>query len=198
MAKLFVGFNFSSESLLSRKITGFRKRFDPKYNQYSFPHMAALAPFEVYDNDVEDLKETLKEEIDTFYFEKKDSPKLSFNGLGVYEHRKKNILYLNPVYDAELNFLSEMVVEICKSHIPRSIRYRENKQQFLPLGIFYHHSELFEVMEQARIEFSHSSHLPIKSISLYQSKFGIWQEIETLVSFEENPTSFLQMSMSHI
>lgn len=194
MAKLFVALNFSSDGLLSRKITGFRKRFDPKYNHYNFAHMAALAPFQVEESQVEDLIETLKEEIDSFFYGNTDRPKIGFTGLGIYEHKRKNILYLNPLLDNDLIFCSEMILDICKSFIPKSIKYKENKKQFLPLGVFGNIQDLQTVLEHAKEEFTNYSELPIESISLYENRMGIWTEKETLVNFEENQGGFLQLN----
>ena len=73
MLKLFVGFDFGNDSLLARKITGFRKRFDPKYKSYSFAHMAMMAPFVSLDHQAKDLAETLKEELETFPWQKSAS-----------------------------------------------------------------------------------------------------------------------------
>jgi len=198
MTKLFVGINFSNKGLLSRKIFGFRKRFDPKFNHYSFAHMAMLAPFEIYDDELEDLTENLKEEIDSFFYDKKNGLSLSFTGVGVHEHKRKKLLYLNPNYCSDLDFCSEAVVDICKSFIPKSIKYKENKKQFLPLGVFYHDNDLIEVMECAQVEFKNNSELPIQSISLYENKFGIWVEREVLFSFEENQSPFLNLGQQHI
>ena len=194
MAKLFVAFNFSSDGLLSRKITGFRKRFDPKYNHYNFAHMAALAPIEVNDNQIEDLSETLKEEMETFFYGKTKRPKLGFTGLGIYEHKRKNILYLNPLLNSDLTYCSEVILDICKSFIPKSIKYKENKKQFLPLGVFHNPNDLQTVLEHAKEEFTNYSELPIESISLYENRMGIWSEKETLVNFEENRGHFLQLN----
>lgn len=194
MAKLFVAFNFSDKGLLSRKITGFRKRFDPKYKHYNFPHMAMLAPFEIEARNIDDLVETLKEELDTFYYEQKETPKLTFTGIGVYEYKKRNILYLNPTYDPDLEFCSEIVVDICKSFIPNGIKYKENKKQFLPLGFFQYEDELRTVLDQAQIEFSHSSSVAIESMSLYINKNGQWYEKDVLVNFEENEHKFLHLN----
>lgn len=194
MAKLFVAFNFSSQGLMSRKITGFRKRFDPKYNHYSFPHMSMLAPFEVSEDLLGDLIETLKEETETFYFGNKSLPNLSFSGLGIYEHKKRNMLYLNPIYGTDLQHCSDMVVDICKSFIAKNIKYKENKNQFLPLGVFHNINELQIVLEQAKLEFASNTPLSIDSISIYQSKMGIWFEKEILIDFEENKNQLLQLN----
>ncbi len=198
MAKFFVGLNFSSDGLLSRKITGFRKRFDPKYNHYCFPHMSMLAPFEIFDRDVDDLAETLKEEMETFFYGKSETPKLAFTGVGVHEYKRRHLLYLNPSYCSDLEFCSEVVLDICKSFIPRSIKYKENKRQFLPLGVFSYETELHDVIAHAKTEFQHNGELPIESISLYQNKMGLWVEKEILVNFEENEVRFLQLNSSSI
>jgi hypothetical protein len=194
MAKIFVAFNFSSDGLLSRKITGFRKRFDPKFNHYNFAHMAALAPFEVEERLVGELTETLKEEMETFFYGKDERPKIGFTGLGVYEHKRKNILYLNPLLDSDLGYCSEVILDVCKSFIPKSIKYKENKKQFLPLGVFHNPNDLHTVLEHAKEEFTNYSELPIESISIYENRMGIWVEKETLVNFEENPGHFLQLN----
>ena len=60
MMKLFVGFDLGTDSTLARKITGFRKRFDPKFSRYAFPHMAMLAPFQSLDFQIDDIVETLR------------------------------------------------------------------------------------------------------------------------------------------
>lgn len=194
MAKLFVGFNFSSESILSRKITGFRQRFDPKFNQYSFPHMAMHAPFDVEERLIENLVETLKEELETFYYGNDETPKLGFTGLGVHNHKKKNILYLNPLFDTNLEYCSEIVMDISKDHFSPQYKYKQNTKQFLPLGYFNNESELNIVMDQARMEFTNFSELPISNISLYQKKFGIWTRVEKLIAFEQTDSRFLQLN----
>ena len=194
MSKLFVGFNFSSESILSRKITGFRKRFDPKFNQYSFPHMAMHAPFDIQDHLLENLVETLKEELETFYYGNDQAPKLGVTGLGVYKHKKKNILYLNSLFETNLDYCSEMVMEVCKDHFSAHYKYKENTRQFLPLGYFQTELELNQTMEQASMEFTNFSELPICNISLYQKKFGIWTRVEKLISFAQSDSDFLQLN----
>lgn len=194
MSRLFVAYNFSNSGLLSRKITGFRKRFDPNYNKYSFPHMAVLAPFEIEDRNMGDLAETLKEEMDTFFYGNSTTPKLGFGGLGVYEHKRKKILHLKPQYDADLRYCSEIVLDICTSYIPRSFHYKPNKEQFIPLGYFSNPNELHDVMTHAQVEFKTNSTLPIDSISLYERKMGVWFEKEILIDFEENETAFLQLN----
>ncbi len=156
--------------------------------------MSMLAPFEVKTESISDLVETLKEEIDTFYFGDKTNPMLAFTGVGVYEHKKKSLLYLNPDYDIDLQYCSEMVIDICKSFIPHQVKYKANKHQFLPLGVFKTKEELNLVLDQAKLEFSSNSQLAVESISIYQNKMGIWSEIDVLADFEENNNQFLQLN----
>ncbi len=194
MAQLFVAINFREETLLSQKIAGFRKRFDPKYRTYCFFHMALLAPFETLDKEVPSLIETLKEELESFYYDEVKAPMMSFTGVDVYSHNKKNILYLNPYYDINLGYCSEIILDICKSYISPNSKYKPNKKQFLPLGYFSNKEELSKILEQVQLEFQSNGELEIESISLYEKKFGLWFEKETLLSFEKNQASFLQES----
>jgi hypothetical protein len=193
MAKIFIGFNFSADCLFSRKIVGFRKRFDPKYNQYSFPHMSMLAPIEIDETQVDDLQETLKEELETFFYGVNAAPKLGFTGVGVNQHKRRNMLYLNPHYSTDLEYCSEVVLDICKSFAAVGGKYKENQKQFLPLGVFKNPNELQIVMEHAQLEFTSFSELPIESISLYQKQMGIWFEKEILIDFEQKDSVLLQL-----
>jgi len=153
-----------------------------------------LAPFEVADREVDNLVETLKEEMDTFYYGKKSSPKVAFTGVGVHEYKRRHLLYLNPVYETDLEYCCEMVSDICKSFIPRAMKYNPNKKQFLPLGIFNDTRELHLVLEQAKIEFNTNGDLHVESIGLFENKHGIWIERDVLVTFETNENNFLQIN----
>lgn len=194
MTKVFISLNFQESGLLSRKIIGFRKRFDPKYNSYSFSHMSVLAPFDMAENRLDDLCETLKEELESFYYGSSSVPKLGFTGLGILQSGKKNILYLNPHYDTDLEYCSEIIKEVCQLFINKSTKYKPNKKQFLPLGMFKYQSDLDLVLEQAKLEFKNYAEIEIESISLNYKKFGVWVEKEILVNFEKNRTSMLELT----
>lgn len=194
--KLFVGLTFRSDCNLSRKIDGFRKRFDPKYTQNSFPHMSLLAPFEICKTDLDDLKEQLKEELDTFFYGTDTTPKLAFTGVNFLQSKKYNLLYLNPDFSADFEYCMELVQEICKSFIPRSIKYKPNPKQFLTLGRFKESDPLFEVMDAIKEEFSSNSELTLTGVSLFRKKFGIWHLEEQLVSFGKTQDKFLQYQIA--
>ncbi len=196
--KLFVGLTFRSDSVLSRKIDGFRRRFDPKYRQHSFPHMSMLAPFEVDIKDIDDVKEQLKEELETFFYGVETSPKLAFTGVDFNRGKKFNTLYLNPIYTTDLNYCMELVQDICKAFIPRSVKYKPNPKQFLPLGHFKDDEPLLEVMDAIREEFSSNSELTITGISLFRKKYGIWNIEEQLISFNSLKDNFLHSQQASL
>ena len=190
--KLFVGLTFRSADNLSKKIEGFRKRFDPKYTKSSFPHMAMLAPFEVNSNDLQRLKDELKEELETFFFGQLDPLTLSFTGVNFSQTKKDTILYLNPSYTADLEHCMELVQDICIGLIPRNIKYKPNPKQFLPLGVFKESKSLRDVMEAIRSEFEENSELSVTGISLFRKKHGVWTAEEKLISFKRYRDNFLQ------
>ena len=191
--KLFVGFTFRDDGNLSRKIDSFRRRFDPKYQSHAFPHMSMLAPFEVMPIDLQNLKEELKEEIDTFFFGHENALKLGFKGVDILQSKKYNLLYLNPHYDATLEHCMELVLDICKSFIPRNIKYKPNPRQFLPLGKFQSRESLENVIDVIKDEFSVNSEITIEGISLFRKKQGIWSVESNLISFEKVLVPFLDL-----
>lgn len=195
MLKLFVGFDFSDSSMLARKITGFRKRFDPKFKYYAFPHMAILAPFESLDHQVADLTDILKEELETFFYGQNEEPKLGFTGLGVFAQKRKNILYLNPHYDTNLEHCVEFVQDLCRACMAPDIKYKANKKQFLPLGYFQTQEEMQIVTDQACMEFANYGEIPIESISLYEKRPNGWIRRDTLIQFDDSKQSdFLHLN----
>ena len=190
--KLFVGLTFRSDDILSKKVTGFRKRFDPNFTKSSFPHMSLLAPFEVASSDLKRIKEELQEELDTFFFGQSDPLKLSFTGVNFVQTKKHNLLYLNPSYSADLEHCMELIQDIATSYIPKNIKYKPNPKQFLPLGSFKHDEPLFEVMNAIKAEFEENSDLTITGISLFRKKHGVWSTEEKLVSFQGTKENVLQ------
>lgn len=190
--KLFVGLTFRSDDILSKKVIGFRKRFDPNFNKSSFPHMSLLAPFEVAANDLDRIKEELQEELDTFFFGQDSALKLSFTGVNFVQTKKHNILYLNPSYSADMEHCMELIQDIATSYIPRNIKYKPNPKQFLPLGSFKDTDPLIEVMGAIKDEFENNSELTITGISLFRKKHGVWTTEESLVSFQGTKESVLQ------
>jgi 2'-5' RNA ligase len=175
--KFFVSLNFRADSALSKKIDGFKKRYDPKYRQRSFPHMALLKPFEIQPKDKTTMIEELKEELETFFYGH-GSLKLGFKGVGVFQHKRSHVVHLNPVFNEDLEHCQELVLDICKSFIPLNMKYRPNESQFLPLGYFDDHLSLIEVLEQVKLEFSRNSELSIESISLNEYVNGQWNRVE--------------------
>lgn len=193
LSKMFVALNFRSDSALSRKIEGFKKRYDPKYRQRAFPHMAMLAPFEVSKTDMDTLGAELKEELESFFFGHNSALKLAFTGVGIFQTKRANVVYLNPALSPDLEFCSDLVLDICKSFVPANVKYKPNERQFLPLGYFNSLDNMTDVIDQLKMEFSLNSELTIEGISLYEQRGGAWVKRENLISFENTGDRFLQL-----
>lgn len=198
LTKLFVALNFRPDSSLSRKIDGFKKRYDPKYRQRAFPHMALLAPFEVKERDAEDLEGELKEELESFFYGHHSPLKLGFTGVGIFQSKRQNVVYLNPHYSSDLEFCADLVLDICRSFVPASIKYKPNERQFLPLGYFSALDNMTDVIDQIKMEFTRNSELTIEGISLYEQRGGNWVKRENLISFENTIDGFLQLQAPSI
>lgn len=194
LRKYFVSLNFRSDSALSKKIDGFKKRYDPKYRQRAFAHMSLLRPFEISVADRASLIDELKEELDTFFFGH-SSLKLGFNGLGVLQHKRSNVVYLRPNFSDDLLHCQELVLDICKSFIPINMKYKPNDFQFLPLGYFDDQESLISVVDQAKLEFSKNSELSIESINLYEQVNSQWICVGPLIEFENSHDTFLQLQV---
>jgi hypothetical protein len=196
-SKFFVALNFNKNSNLSFKIDGFKKRFDDKYMNRPFPHMALLAPFKMRLSDKQALIEELKEEIETFFFGFTQSPSINFKGIGFKELKRQKMIHLNPDLGDDLTHCQDLVTDICKAFIPRDVKYKENDQQVVPLGLFYQNDQFMEAVDQAQIEFSNISELLIEGIALYEQKNGKWDKVEDLISFEVMQ-SFLHLSVNSL
>jgi 2'-5' RNA ligase len=197
LSKYFVGVTFSSGNTLSRKIQGFRQRFDPKYNQHATPHLSLLAPFETESKHRENLIDALSDEMESFFFGDDMAPKIGFQGLGVYRHKRQSILYLNPLFQDNLKYCMESVQELCESFIPSQVSYKQNARQFLPLGYFNNEEQLHRVMDHAKSEFLNNSELFITGISLFEKKYGVWTVAEELINFD-TADKFLQLQHASI
>ncbi len=195
--KLFVALTFKNDSSLSRKIDGFRRRFDPKYHFHSFPHMSLLAPFETRSDDTENLISELKEELESFFYGY-DPLKMAFTGVHIHTHKRKNIVFLNPSYSADLEFCLESVQNICTSFMPSNIKYKPNPKQFLPLGEFQSKESLDLMFESIRDEFTNMGELTVSGVSVFQKRAGIWTEKENLISFDSCEDKFLQLQYASL
>jgi len=198
LTRHFVGLTFFSENLLSRKIDGFKKRFDPKYMEHMDLHMSLLAPFDINLKDQKALKEELEEEVDAFFYGNETNPYLSFSGVDIHSQGKHNILYMNPIFDEDMNYLMESVRGICESFVPKGVKYKRNKKQFLPLGDFQDVNALASVMVRAHNEFDYSGQLFISSISLFEKKAGIWGTTRELIKFDPPKDYLLHSSFAQL
>ena len=196
LTRHFVGLTFYSDNLLSRKIDGFKRRFDPKYAKHQTLHLSLLAPFEINIFEKKSLKEQLIEEADSFFFEREFAPAISFSGMDIYQHGKNNILYMNPNFGEDMLYLMEVVREICESFIPQGVKYKRNKKQFLPLGKFQDIDQLLTIMRKAHNEFDCNGQLLVESICLFEEKYGMWSIEEELIKFDPPKDHLLNSSVA--
>lgn len=192
LKKFFVALTFSENST-SKKIQGFRKRYDPKYTSHEMAHMSMLAPFEILSSDKSELVDSLKDEIENFFMGSDVTPKLSFKGLDVYRHKRTNILYLNPDLGDDLGYCLEGVSQVCRDLIPPNVGYKPNTKQFLPLGYFPTEEALGKIMPMASLEFANISDLYVSGITLFEKRLGLWMVVEELIAFEDPNENFLQL-----
>lgn len=191
LARYFVGVTFSESNILSKKISGFRKRFDPKFNKDFISHLSLLAPFEIETSNKSRLIEALSDNIEGFFLGEDLNPTVSLRGLGVHVHSRQNILYLNPEFEDNLKYCMESIQETCESFIPKNVHYKQNAKQFIPLGSFMYEDQLLHVMDHAKSEFRTNSELFVTGIVLFEKKFGVWTVAQELISFDTTD-KFLQ------
>lgn len=198
LTRHFVGLTFYSKNLLSRKIDGFKKRYDPKYLEHVDLHMSLLAPFDINSKDQVALKEELEEEVEPFFFGNDEAPYLSFSGVDIHSQGKHNILYMNPNFSDDMNYLMESVRGICESFIPKGVKYKRNKKQFLPLGDFTQLDVLSAVMMRAHNEFDCNGQLFVSSICLFEKKNGVWGVSSELIKFDPPKDHLLHSSFAQL
>src|SRR5690606_32650085 len=153
---------------------------------------------EIYGKVKGDLIEALKAEIEKFFRGTEDTPNLQFRGLDLYRHKRVSLLYLNPGLGEDLGYCLVSVQQLCVSLILPEVSYKQNAKHFLPLGHFYQDEQLDKILPLAQEEFPMSSDLFVSGISLFEKRFGIWVEVEQLISFENPNDNFLQLQHASI
>lgn len=198
LKRMFVAFTFHENNTLSRKVESFRKRFDPKFDSKLDPHISLLAPFEIDVVDTNNLVEELQEEVESFFHGHSANPKLGILGLDMVKVSKEYLLYLNPNFNDDLLHCMEGVQAVCESYIPKNVTYQKNKKQFIPVARSYDIESLDLAVQVARDEFNLNSELSIKSISLFEKRFGMWINVADLMTFEKNAENFLLSNASSL
>lgn len=193
--KLFVGLTFYTDNSFSKNVESFRSRFDTKYENTPYLHLALVSAFEVENPDVEKLKEELVEEVESFFFENTENHRLEFSGLDVQEHKKNKILYLKPAFEEELALCQESLYAICKSYLSdREKVPKTSKKTFLTIGRFNEPMDLHASIELAQKEFQEITSLAYESICLFSKNNGVWYREADLITFDKPTNTFLQNS----
>jgi hypothetical protein len=194
--KLFVGLTFFPDNSFAKNIESFRARFDAKYQTNPYLHLPIVAPFEIEQGSMKQLKLELIEELESFFFETTANHSLKFTGIDVHEYKKNKILYLNPVIEDELSFCQESLLSICQSYTERDKRIRDSRKTFLTIGRYQEVFDLHSSIDHARREFLEFTSLPFESICLFSKNNGNWIREADLVSFEKPADTFAQEIVS--
>lgn len=192
--KLFIGFLFDDNQIAASKIRNFRLRFDPKFNQMPHTHLGVVEPFLV-DSIKVDLIESLKEEIETFYFGREEAPMISFKGLDFMQMKKRNILSLMPSFNQELEFFKELLIDVCHHYEPQT--KIANSKKFITLGRFSSGNNLNKALHFAKREFN-LEQMKGNSIWLFKKSNSYWEPFECLYHFDEIVSSLLQPAFAKI
>lgn len=192
--KLFIGFLFDDNQIASTKIRNFRLRFDPKFKEMPHTHLGVVEPFECESINA-DMVESLKEEIETFYFQQKEAPMLGFKGLDFMQMKKRNILSLMPSFDQEVEFLKELLIDVCHYYEPK--QKIQNSKKFITLGRFHTGNNLNKALHFAKREFN-DEQMKGNSIWLFKKTNAEWEPYECLYQFEETVSPLLQPAFAKI
>lgn len=193
LTKYFVALKFKNDSALYRTIDSFKKRFDPKYNSSSFPNMSMLAPFLINSKSELTLIETLKEEIQTFFYGHEGAMKLDFSGIDIMKHSKNHMLFLNPKNEDNMGYCIDLVQSICEGFIPQSIKYKQNKKQLMQLGIFKNSRDLYIALEDLKEQSLTNVGMKVDSIVLMKKSNENWHIQDNLYKFEDKFDELLQI-----
>ena len=192
--KLFVGVNLATDSTTSRLISNFRKRHDPKFHNNPDPHIALFAPFEIDIKSLDRLKEELADECDSFFRGGTDNF-LSFEKLQTINSKKDHILCIKPIFEINLKYVADSLLEICKSYFKKDFLYKKNSYQLMPIGRFYDLDALEAGIQLFSQRFKLENKSKVESLVLYIKKNGHWVNVEPLFTFDSND-EFLQKKLS--
>lgn len=185
-----MGLTFYEDATLAKKIQSYRSRFDEKYLTNPKLHIALVPPFELSHSNLKNLEKELVEELESFYFDHDQTHALEVTGLDVYDYRKTQMLYLNPVENTDLTHTEESLTSICQTYIEEREKRIKQSKKFLTIGRFADHMSLHQGVSLAEKEFEELTPLPFQSISLFKKQNGIWYQATPLMEFKAPPQSF--------
>jgi hypothetical protein len=184
--KFFVGLTFKQKHYLTQKVQGFRARYDESFNKNKYPHISLFAPFMVDIKDMEVLQFDLEEEIETFFYGHKQDYQVEILGLDTYKHKKKHLLFLNPSFSNDLQFMIERLSDISHGFVSEKANTSRVEKNYLTMGRFIDSFSLLQGVNDLRNEFEFPLNLQVESISLFMKYPQGWLEKTKLISFENS------------
>ncbi len=190
-AKLFVGLTLEKATTLSRLISSFRQRFDPKFDSNPDPHIALFAPFEIDLKDFDRLKEVLTDECESF-FHGGAKEQISFTKLQTMSSKKDQILFLKPMFHTDLIYAADSLLDITKSYFRKDFKFKPNSSQLMPIGRFYDAESLESGIQYFSHQFKSQKSCDVDSLVLYMKKGKHWVAVESLYEFSDEQEHLLQ------
>jgi 2'-5' RNA ligase len=181
--KIFVALTFQEGHSFTKKIQQFRQRFDTKFTTNKYLHLGIVPPFEIDDHDILELGDTLVEELETFFFNLPEARQLSFQDIKVHDFKKNKLLFLEPQSDPDLEYVQELLQNICQDYVKESQHSIAKTPPFLTIARSHDDLALQNAFETARIEFREDVMLPWRSISLFKKNHADWLEERELCLF---------------
>ncbi len=187
--ELFIGLEFNSESIHSKKINSFRTRFDSKYSSDPDLKLTLVPPFEIdfiNRHSFCEFKESIDELVETHFIDNHSNIQIEFNGINLTESKSK-VLGLIPKEPIELKYFIEDLYEFLKSE-GAVFKKSKNKidELILPIGRFNDDFYFESAIQLAKIEFSTPFVLNSKSISLWKRDSYLWAKNMEIHYFKDD------------
>jgi hypothetical protein len=187
--ELYIGLEFYSESIHSKKINSFRSRFDSKFSFDPDLKLTLVPPFEIEFSNKQsffEFKESIDDLVETHFMDSHKNIQIEFNGIDLKDSKSKT-LGLKPKESVELQFFIEDLYEFLKSE---GAVFKKSKSKIddliLPISRTVDDLYFESVIDLAKIEFSTPFVLNSKSISLWKRENYLWSKHMEIHYFKED------------
>ncbi len=171
------------DSNFIQKVKNFKKRLSLDLS-FTPIHLPLIAPFELKDHDSHKVFDEFEEEFQSFFIDRSESDYIKFQNFGVYQNKKKFLLYLNPTLSTNLEYCLESINDIKKNYT-KTIKNKEARKPYLVLGKFHNEKDLEEALQRAAKEFILPVEIKVKGFSLFLNRSYDWQEGKSFLTFDQ-------------
>ncbi|MCB9091730.1 MAG: hypothetical protein H6621_03625 [Halobacteriovoraceae bacterium] len=185
-SKYLVALNFNPNSLFLKKVENFRKRYSTSQKSWQNKqiNLPIIAPFELNKNSSRHVFDEFEEEVNSFFISENEKHFLKLTSIGVYQHKKKYLLYINTQFSVDFEYCIESLNHLKKNHVV-PIKGKESKTPYLKLASFQGINELEEAIEAVKREFFLPMEVGINGVSLYENNSSHWKFMKRLINFQE-------------